>query len=66
MPLFSRLLADVSHGRAPAFDSEVAERLCLHDWPFNVRELVLLVRRLLTLHGSESTLTARAPAGAHR
>ena len=58
MPLFTRLLADVSHGRAPAFDSEVAERLCLHDWPFNVRELVLLVRRLLTLHGSESTLTA--------
>ena len=58
VPLFSRLLADVGHGRAPAFDSEVAERLCLYDWPFNVRELVLLVRRLLTLHGSESTLTA--------
>jgi DNA-binding NtrC family response regulator len=58
VPLFSRLLADVSHGRAPAFDSEVAERLCLHDWPFNVRELVLLVRRLLTLHGNESTLLA--------
>jgi transcriptional regulator with AAA-type ATPase domain len=57
VPLFTRLLADVSHGRAPAFDSEVAERLSLHDWPFNVRELVLLVRRLLTLHGSESTLT---------
>jgi len=58
VPLFTRLLADVSQGRAPAFDSEVAERLCLHDWPFNVRELVLLVRRLLTLHGGESTLAA--------
>jgi transcriptional regulator with AAA-type ATPase domain len=58
VPLFAHLLADLSHGRAPAFDSEVAERLSLHDWPFNVRELVLLVRRLLTLHGSESTLTA--------
>jgi DNA-binding NtrC family response regulator len=58
VPLFTRLLADVSHGRAPAFDSEVAERLSLYDWPFNVREVVLLVRRLLTLHGNESTLTA--------
>ena len=58
VPLFARLLADLSHGRAPAFDSEVAERLSLYDWPFNVREVVLLVRRLLTLHGNESTLTA--------
>ena len=58
VPLFTRLLAEVSHGRAPAFDSDVAERLCLHDWPFNVRELVLLVRRLLTLNGAESTLRA--------
>ena len=60
LPLFSRLLADVGHGRAPAFDSEFAERLCLHDWPFNVRELVLLVRRLLTLHGSEIDADARS------
>ena len=66
VPLFTRLLADVSHGRAPAFDSEVAERLCLHDWPFNVRELVLLVRRLLALHGERIDADRAAPAGAHR
>jgi two-component system response regulator FlrC len=59
VPLFTRLLADVGQGRAPAFDTEVAERLSLHDWPFNVRELVLLVRRLVTLHGGESTLSAQ-------
>jgi transcriptional regulator with PAS, ATPase and Fis domain len=70
--LFSRLLGTVSGGRAPALESDLVERLCLHDWPFNVRELVLLVRRLVTLHGDEPTLTAQhlperigapAPAG---
>jgi DNA-binding NtrC family response regulator len=57
-PLFSRLLTTLGQGRAPAVEADVVERLCLHDWPFNVRELVLLVRRLLTLHGDEPTLTA--------
>jgi len=73
LPLFSRLLEGVGRGRAPAFETDVAERLCLHDWPFNVRELVLLVRRLIALHGAETTLRgahlperigqAGAPAG---
>jgi transcriptional regulator of acetoin/glycerol metabolism len=58
LPLFSRLLESLGRGQAPALESDLAERLCLHDWPFNVRELVLLVRRLLTLHGSETTLRA--------
>jgi transcriptional regulator with AAA-type ATPase domain len=58
LPLFSHLLETLGRGRAPAFESDVAERLCLHDWPFNVRELVLLVRRLLALHGPETTLRA--------
>ena len=31
----------------------------MHDWPFNVRELVLLAKRLLALHGSEVTLRAQ-------
>jgi DNA-binding NtrC family response regulator len=36
----------------------VVERLCTHDWPFNVRELVQLVRQLLVLHPGESLLRA--------
>jgi transcriptional regulator with PAS, ATPase and Fis domain len=58
LPMFSRLLEAHGQGQPPAIDVELAERLCLHDWPFNVRELVLLARRLLTLHGGESTLHA--------
>ncbi len=40
-------------------ESDFAERLCMHDWPFNVRELVLLAKRLLTLHGTDVTLRAQ-------
>ncbi len=58
LPLFSRLLEAHGQGRPPAIDVDLAERLCLHDWPFNVRELVLLAKRLLTLHGGEGTLHA--------
>jgi transcriptional regulator of acetoin/glycerol metabolism len=58
LPLFSHLLAAGGQGHAPAIESDLAERLCLHDWPFNVRELVLLVKRLLTLHGGAGTLRA--------
>jgi DNA-binding NtrC family response regulator len=47
--LFMRLLADHSGGRPPGVEPRVIERLCLYDWPFNVRELDLLVRRLLVL-----------------
>ena len=52
LPLFSRLLDGVSRGRGPAIESDFAERLCVHDWPFNVRELVLLVRRIVALQGA--------------
>jgi transcriptional regulator of acetoin/glycerol metabolism len=58
LPLFSRLLREAGQGRAPAIESDLAERLCQHDWPFNVRELVLLGKRMITLHGSETTLHA--------
>ncbi len=57
-PLFSHYLKEQSQGRAPAVEADLVERLLVHDWPFNVRELVLLVRRLLVLHGGESTLHA--------
>ena len=58
-PLFSRLLRELSQrpdAAPPELEAELIERLCLHDWPFNVRELVLLVRRLLVLHGDERML----------
>lgn len=56
LPLFSRLLQEIGQGPSPPIESDLAERLCLHDWPFNVRELVLLARRLIALHGTETTL----------
>jgi DNA-binding NtrC family response regulator len=57
-PLFSQFLTDAGQGRAPAVEGDLVERLCLHDWPFNVRELLLLARRLVVLHGGDSTLRA--------
>jgi len=54
--LFAQLLLDHSGGRPPEVDARLVERLCLYDWPFNVRELVLLVKRLMVLHGGERAL----------
>lgn len=42
--------------RARSLDGRFVERLCLHDWPFNVREVDLLARRLAVLHAEESVL----------
>jgi len=56
--LFSHMLRELTGGRAPAVEGDVVERLCVHDWPFNVRELVQLVRQLLVLHPGESLLHA--------
>jgi transcriptional regulator with AAA-type ATPase domain len=47
--LFTRLLQDQAGGRAPEVEARAIERLCLYDWPFNLRELDLLVKRLLVL-----------------
>lgn len=55
-PLFRRFLATHSGGLAPELEPRLVEALCLYDWPFNVRELDLLARRLLVLHGSERML----------
>jgi DNA-binding NtrC family response regulator len=65
-PLFSHFLTELGQGRTgdraptrtPAIEGDLVERLCLHDWPFNVRELLLVARRLMVLHGGESTLRA--------
>jgi two-component system response regulator FlrC len=54
--LFLRLLEQHAGGPAPQVQPKLIEQLCLYDWPSNVRELDLLVRRLLVLHGSEPLL----------
>jgi transcriptional regulator with PAS, ATPase and Fis domain len=54
--LFTHLLRAHSGGRPPQVEARLVEQLCLHDWPFNVREMDLLVRRLLVLHGTEESL----------
>jgi len=56
--LFTHLLRELARDHAPAVAGDVVERLCIHDWPFNVRELVQLVRQLLVLHPGESALQA--------
>jgi transcriptional regulator with PAS, ATPase and Fis domain len=54
--LFLHLLREHSGGNPPRVEPRLVEQLLLYDWPFNVRELDLLVRRLLVLHGSEGGL----------
>jgi transcriptional regulator with AAA-type ATPase domain len=49
--LFGKILQQCG-GRVtpPRFDSTLVERLCMQAWPFNIRELTLLARKLLALH----------------
>ena len=50
--LFSRRFARHAGGGAvPEIDVLLAELLLLYDWPFNIRELDLLARQLVALHG---------------
>jgi DNA-binding NtrC family response regulator len=55
--LFAKLIEQHRGAAGPArLDPLLVEHLCAHDWPFNVRELVLLVRRLLALHPGAAVL----------
>jgi transcriptional regulator with PAS, ATPase and Fis domain len=56
VPIFTVLLRGEGGARVPAVDAKLLETLLLYDWPLNVRELVLLARRLLAVHGHEPTL----------
>ena len=58
-PLFLAFLHDHSGGITPAIDVQLVEQLCRYAWPYNVRELELTARRLLTLHGHRSKLSKR-------
>ena len=57
--LFLRLMRDAAGGKPPGVEPRLIEALCLYDWPFNVRELVTLVRRVMVLHGQEPQLGRR-------
>jgi transcriptional regulator with AAA-type ATPase domain len=55
-PLFVAFLREHSGGRPPDVEAKLVEGLCLYDWPLNVRELLLLARRLLGVYGHEAIL----------
>jgi transcriptional regulator with PAS, ATPase and Fis domain len=56
LPLFRHFLADRCKGKPPELDAAVAEKLCLYDWPRNVREIVQTAARVSVLHGRQSVL----------
>ncbi len=56
LPMLSRHLNKLTPDRTPAFDVSFVERLCLYDWPFNVREVVLLAKRIAALYSEETCL----------
>ena len=55
-PLFLEFLRRHAGGRAIEIEAKLIEALCLYDWPLNVRELLLLARRLLGVHGRQGAL----------
>ena len=56
LPLLLRFFCALRAAPTPRIEPDFCERLTLHDWPFNVRELLLLARRLAVFHGEESVL----------
>jgi transcriptional regulator with AAA-type ATPase domain len=56
VPLFQKLLRQHAGGPGPELDPKLVESLVTYGWPLNVRELVLLARRQLTVHGQERIL----------
>jgi transcriptional regulator with AAA-type ATPase domain len=56
VPLFLAFLRQHAGGQPPLLEPKLVEALCLYDWPLNVRELTLLARRLLGVHGTELVL----------
>jgi transcriptional regulator of acetoin/glycerol metabolism len=57
--LFARVFSELDSGRSPALEADFVEHLCLHDWPFNVREVVLLAKRLRAVSDEGASLRAR-------
>jgi transcriptional regulator of acetoin/glycerol metabolism len=48
--LLTKLLEQRGRSPSPRLDPLLVERLCLYDWPFNVRELSQFVRRVVALY----------------
>jgi transcriptional regulator with AAA-type ATPase domain len=61
--LFLSMLEQRASGRPPRVSPRLVETICLQDYPHNVREMGMLVQRLLALHGSEKLLRRRHLAG---
>lgn len=59
--LFRRILADRSGGRPPPLAADFVERLCLHRWPYNVREVVQLASRLAVVSGGRQLVLGDLP-----
>lgn len=57
--LFDWFLTTHSGGKPPVVDARLVERLCVHDWPQNVRELEFVAKRLAVLYGLEPILLPR-------
>jgi len=67
IPALFRVIVDQHGSRVapPRLDPILVERLCTYDWPFNVRELALLARKLLALYPEAAVLdTPRSSSGA--
>jgi transcriptional regulator with PAS, ATPase and Fis domain len=61
--LFRYFLERETHGHPPTIDARLIEALCLYSWPKNVRELELLTKRLVAMHGAAASLKrAHLPA----
>jgi transcriptional regulator with PAS, ATPase and Fis domain len=58
VPLLFSKLVEQERGPVgpPRLDPLLVERLCAHDWPFNVRGLAQLARRLVALHPDAAVL----------
>jgi DNA-binding NtrC family response regulator len=54
--LFAMFLHRYSGGQPPPLEPKLVERLALYDWPENVRELELVTKQLVVLHGQEPFL----------
>lgn len=58
LPIFQRVVERELAGHPlPRFRPRLLEMLCLHDWPFNVRELVQAGRQMAVMHRKEADWT---------